>query len=237
MASDPKPETNLDLEAGAPRRLYPSMTENPALRWVFIRKVYTTLIVQLLLTAAVAATVALVRPVTLFFVDTYAGLGVLIADFVLALAVVVALRFCGKKYPVNFILMGLFTVLIGVIVGMHCVFTQVLWNLYAVFRFFLTLYTFWAARRGYDFSFLGPFLFAALTVLIGFSLIQIFHPLGKTSHMIITLVGCIIFCGYIVYDTDKLIKRHEYDEYMLAAVQLYLDAINLFMNLSATLKS
>lgn len=52
-------------------------------------------------------------------------------------------------------------------------------------------------------------------------LLQIFYPLGKTSHVIITLVGCLIFCGYIVYDMDKLIKRHEYDEYMLAAVQLY----------------
>nr|XP_011464758.1 PREDICTED: BI1-like protein [Fragaria vesca subsp. vesca] len=100
--------------------LYPSMTENPALRWAFIRKGYTILTVQLLLTA----TVVLVRPVTLFFVDTYAGLSLLIADFVLALAVVVALRFCGKKYPVNFILMGLFTVLIGVTVEMHCVFTE-----------------------------------------------------------------------------------------------------------------
>lgn len=37
----------------------------------------------------------------------------------------------------------------------------------------LTLYTFWAAKRGHDFSFLGPFLSAALTVLIFFSIIQV----------------------------------------------------------------
>jgi len=37
----------------------------------------------------------------------------------------------------------------------------------------LTLYTFWAARKGYDFNFLGPFLFGALTVLIFFALIQV----------------------------------------------------------------
>lgn len=37
----------------------------------------------------------------------------------------------------------------------------------------LTLYTFWAARRGHDFSFLGPFLFAALMILIVFALIQV----------------------------------------------------------------
>jgi FtsH-binding integral membrane protein len=37
----------------------------------------------------------------------------------------------------------------------------------------LTAYTFWAAKRGHDFNFLGPFLFAALMVLVVFSLIQV----------------------------------------------------------------
>lgn len=37
----------------------------------------------------------------------------------------------------------------------------------------LTAYTFWAAKRGHDFEFLGPFLFAALMVLMVFSLIQV----------------------------------------------------------------
>ncbi|KAM5563663.1 hypothetical protein ABKV19_018334 [Rosa sericea] len=60
---------------------------------------------------------------------------------------------------------------------------------------------------------------------------KIFHPLGKISHMMYGIVGCIIFCGYIVYDTDKLIKRHHYDDYMLAAIELYLDAINLFSSM------
>lgn len=37
----------------------------------------------------------------------------------------------------------------------------------------LTAYTFWAAKRGHDFNFLGPFLFGALMVLMVFSLIQV----------------------------------------------------------------
>ncbi|WZZ62094.1 hypothetical protein YC2023_062201 [Brassica napus] len=37
----------------------------------------------------------------------------------------------------------------------------------------LTVYTFWAAKRGYDFNFLGPFLFGALIVLIVFAMIQV----------------------------------------------------------------
>ncbi|MFS7899126.1 hypothetical protein Hanom_Chr00s045346g01776451 [Helianthus anomalus] len=84
---------------------------------------------------------------------------------------------------------------------------------------------------GYDFNFLGPFLFGALMVLLVFALIQIFFPLGKLSVMIYGCLAALIFCGYIVYDTDDLIKRYTYDEYIWAAVALYLDIINLFMAL------
>lgn len=37
----------------------------------------------------------------------------------------------------------------------------------------LTLYTFWAASKGHDFSFLGPFLFSAVMILMVFALIQV----------------------------------------------------------------
>lgn len=43
----------------------------------------------------------------------------------------------------------------------------------AVVLISLTLYTFWAAKRGHDFSFLGPFLFAAIMILFVYALIQV----------------------------------------------------------------
>lgn len=51
------------------------------------------------------------------------------------------------------------------------------------------------------------------------------------THMIYGIVGILVFCGYIVHDTDELIKRYEYDEYILAAIDLYLDILNLFLKL------
>lgn len=49
--------------------------------------------------------------------------------------------------------------------------------------------------------------------------------------MIYGCLSSILFCGYIVYDTDNLIKRYSNDEYIWAAVALYLDIINLFLSL------
>lgn len=128
----------------------------------------------------------------------------------------------------------------------------------------LTLYTFWAVKRGKDFSFLGPFLSASLLVLIVFGIfmvstfslshltftqslpnmlsplsysdqctnishLQFFFRVGKVAHMIYGLMGAIIFSGYIVYDTNNLIKRYTYDEYITAAIELYLDIVNIFI--------
>ncbi|GMP90920.1 hypothetical protein CsSME_00041838 [Camellia sinensis var. sinensis] len=66
-----------DGEAEA-RPLYPTMLESPELRWAFIRKIYSILALQLLITIAVAAVVITVRPVALFFSTTGAGLALYI---------------------------------------------------------------------------------------------------------------------------------------------------------------
>ncbi|CAN1232986.1 Protein LIFEGUARD 4, partial [Linum perenne] len=179
-------------------------------------------------------------------------------------AVLCPLYFYHQKHPVNYILLAIFTIAIAFSVGVTCAFTSgkiILESaiLTTVVVVALTLYTFWAAKKGYDFNFLGPFLFAALLVLMVFSFIQvcmqlfalithdhcmpsiwcltpwihmqILFPLGKVSVMIYGCFASIIFCGYIVYDTDNLIKRYSYDEYIWAAVSLYLDIINLFITI------
>lgn len=238
-------QKGVDIEAGtsggtgtaAPTRgLYPGMTESPELRWALIRKIYVILSLQLLLTAVVAAVVVKVRAIPHFFVSSNAGLGLYIFLIIFPFIVLCPLYFYRQKHPVNLLLLGVFTVAISFAVGMTCAFTsgKVILEaaiLTTVVVFSLTAYTFWAARRGQDFSFLGPFLFASLIMLLVFGFIQILFPLGKLSHMIYGALAALIFSGYIVYDTDNIIKRYTYDEYVWAAVSLYLDVINLFLAL------
>ncbi|XP_008775649.1 protein LIFEGUARD 2-like [Phoenix dactylifera] len=224
-----------DVESG-PQALYPTMLESPELRWAFIRKIYAILTVQMLLTVAVAAVVVSVRPISHFFVSSGAGLGLYIFLIILPFIVLCPLYYYYQTHPVNYLLLGVFTVSLSFVVGLTCAFTSgkvILESviLTAVVVVSLTLYTFWAARRGHDFSFLGPFLFAAVMILIVFALIQILFPLGRISVMIYGGLAAIIFCGYIIYDTDNLIKRYSYDQYIWAAVALYIDIINLFLSL------
>ncbi|CAD5190690.1 protein LIFEGUARD 2 [Musa acuminata AAA Group] len=224
-----------DVESGA-QPLYPAMLERPELRWAFIRKIYSILVVQMLLTVAVASVVVAVRPVSQFFVSSGAGLGLYIFLIILPFIVLCPLYYYYQHHPWNFLLLGVFTVSISFAVGLTCAFTSgkvILESaiLTTVVVVSLTLYTFWAASRGHDFNFLGPFLFSAMLALMVFAFIQLLFPMGRISVMIYGVLAAIIFCGYIIYDTDNLIKRYAYDEYIWAAVALYLDVINLFLSL------
>ena len=60
---------------------------------------------------------------------------------------------------------------------------------------------------------------------------QIFFPMGKITHMIYGGISALVFCGYIVYDTFNLIELYTYDDYIMAAIALYLDILNLFLAL------
>ncbi|KAK4482294.1 hypothetical protein RD792_009446 [Penstemon davidsonii] len=207
------------------------MLESPDLRWSFIRKIYTIVSIQLLLTIAVGSVVVTVHPIAHFFATTGAGLALWIVLIITPFIVLCPLYYYYQRHPVNYFLLAVFTVSLAFAVGLTWKVILEAVILTAVVVVSLTLYTFWAAKRGHDFNFLGPFLFGAIIVLMVFAMIQIFFPLGRISVMIYGCLASIIFCGYIVYDTDNLIKRYTYDEYIWAAVALYLDVINLFTSL------
>jgi len=86
----------------------------------------------------------------------------------------------------------------------------------------------WFSRK--DFSFLGGFLFAGLIGLILTGLLFIFFPqMGNTINIIYCLVGVLIFSGYVLYDTSRILYRYPPNLVIPAVVALYLDILNLFM--------
>lgn len=67
-------------------------------------------------------------------------------------------------------------------------------------------------------------------------LLQVFFPFGSATTAVYGGLSAIVFSGYIVYDTDNLIKRFTYDEYIWASVTLYLDILNLFLTILRMLR-
>ncbi|XP_073156125.1 BI1-like protein [Henckelia pumila] len=227
----------VDLEAG--EMLYPGIGygENQ-LRWGFIRKVYGILAAQIVLTTAISAVTVLYAPINdLLRGNSALLLFLLFTPFVLLWPLFVY----QQKHPLNFIFLGLFTASLSVTVGVSCANTEGRIVLEALILTSavvsaLTGYTFWASKKGKDFSFMGPILFTSLFVLVLTGFIQMFFPFGSTSVAIYSAMGAIIFSGYIVYDTHNLIKRFTYDEYIWASVTLYLDVLNLFLTILRMLR-
>jgi hypothetical protein len=226
-----------DIESGD--RLYPGigLGENQ-LRWGFIRKVYGILAAQILMTTAVSAVTVLYDPIN----DLLRGNSGLLLFLVFTPFILLwPLHVYQQKHPLNFVFLGLFTLSMSLTVGVTCANTEGRIVLEALILTSavvsaLTGYTFWASKKGKDFSFLGPILFTSLFVLVLTGLIQMFFPLGSTSVAIYSSISAIIFSGYIVYDTDNLIKRFTYDQYIWASVTLYLDVLNLFLAILRMLK-
>lgn len=90
----------------------------------------------------------------------------------------------------------------------------------------LTSYVIYSKK---DFSFLGGFLFTGIIVLIGAMFISFFFH-NPILNMVINGVGIMIFLGYILFDVSRIINRGE-TNYIFAALQIYLDVVNLFINI------
>lgn len=54
-------------------------------------------------------------------------------------------------------------------------------------------------------------------------LVGMFIPFNKTTDLIYAIIGCLLFSGYIVYDTHMISSRLSPDEYILGAISLYLE--------------
>ncbi|WJX15858.1 hypothetical protein P8452_05956 [Trifolium repens] len=197
--------------------------ENSELKLSFIRKVYYIIIFQLLLTIAVVSTILFVPPIANFF-NNY------VPYYVLGIVTIFAFYYRELGY---FYLL-IFTVSLALSIGLICnlcsgkIILETV-TLTATVVISLSLYTFWTAKRGDDFSFLDTFLTGAGLVVGLLTLFKILYPSGKLSNMIYGCLGTITFYGYIVYDTDKLIKRFTYGKYISVAVNLYLDVIPIFL--------
>lgn len=80
-----------------------------------------------------------------------------------------------------------------------------------------------------DFSFMGSFLFAGLLAVIVISIAGWLFSLPISSVMISGVVA-LLMCGFILYDTSRIIHGGE-TNYITATVNLYLDILNLFLAL------
>ncbi|GFR88654.1 protein lifeguard 1 [Elysia marginata] len=93
--------------------------------------------------------------------------------------------------------------------------------------------TIFAFQTKWDFTMMGGILFVAVIVLFCFGLLCLFIQ-SRILSIVYASIGALIFSVYLVFDTQLMLGgKHKYalspEEYIFAALNLYLDIINLFL--------
>eukprot|EP00408_Alexandrium_pacificum_P062535 CAMPEP_0171158212 /NCGR_PEP_ID=MMETSP0790-20130122/2379_1 /TAXON_ID=2925 /ORGANISM="Alexandrium catenella, Strain OF101" /LENGTH=243 /DNA_ID=CAMNT_0011622615 /DNA_START=39 /DNA_END=770 /DNA_ORIENTATION=- len=206
----------------------------------FIRKVYGILTAQLLLTALVAVPFQFVGQWWLL-----SNQWLLYLSVGMTIVTICAMTCCheaARRYPTNYLLLFVFTAFEGVMVGFlsaQYTWQSVLLAAGVAAAIFLALTAFaWTSET--DFTGMGVYLFAALMTLCLFGLVvAILSACGvylKWMVMLYDIIGILIFVCYIVFDTQLILGEYGghklqfgIDDYAFAALNLYMDIIQLFM--------
>jgi len=209
-----------------------------AVRAGFVRKVYAILSFQLLLTVAVAAPIC--QAGEAFVLKNQWLMWLSCGMTIATVCAMTCCRDAARSFPTNYMLLFTFTAFEGVMVG--CISAMYTWQSVMLAAcmtvcIFLAMTAF-ACFTKTDFTGCGGILLGALCTMIGVSFtIGILGWLGVNIQplmLIYDAVGALIFTIYIVFDTQMIIGGNHkvsfsIDDYVFAALNLYLDIINLFL--------
>lgn len=144
-----------------------------------------------------------------------------------------------KSYPTNLLFLSGFTALEAYSISVIVSFYQsrvVLEALILTLGIFVAL-TLFACQTKYDFTSWMPYLFGGLWALILVGFMAAFFPYNSKVELAYGAVAALIFSGYILVDTQLVMRHYHVEEEIAAAISLYLDIINLFLAILRILNS
>ncbi|KAK3879057.1 hypothetical protein Pcinc_016340 [Petrolisthes cinctipes] len=205
----------------------------------FIRKVYAILSLQLVVTFGIVAIFVFIDGVQVYAANTPA---LFYSAIVITLVLIIALA-CGgnfrRKTPYNYIALAIFTLAEGYLLGCASA-TYDAWEVTLAIGVTLIVtiaLTLFAFQTKIDFTMMSGLLFTLLMVLMMFGIFALIFQ-DKVLNILYGCLGALIFSFYLVFDTQMMLGgNHKYslspEEYIFAALNLYLDIINLFLYLLA----
>ena len=213
----------------------------------FIRKVYGILAVQLLITTifVLIGTFFINKNDLSNFLKGIFEVGIIVS-IILSYTMVIAIVCCvGRSFPANYICLFIFTIaesfLLMIISAKYTPQSVVVALIMtATATIALSVY---AMTTKTDFTPWVGFLWMILFGFIVFSILFYFFILplkslkfgGKIYYYLGCIIGLIVYSIYLIVDTQLMMGnfglKYEIDDYIIVALNLYLDIINLFLYL------
>lgn len=203
----------------------------------FIRKVYGILFAQLAVTALWLAVVSANREAMLGFLARRVELLVLaIVGQLVTLYALGCYKEIARAVPTNYCLLGVFTLCMSYLASFTTVrfepqLVLAAGGLTAAMVLGLTIY---AIQTKDDYTNLGAFMFA-LSFSLLFACIFFLFIRSHFLYIILTALVVVLLGIFIIYDTQLIFSGHSQqftiDDYVFAAMVLYIDIIRLFLEI------
>lgn len=206
----------------------------------FVKKVFGLLTAQLVATALICAAVVyfdtsrqfvLASPNLIHYAAWYGGFGLLAACYI-----------NRYQHPTNLLCLAAFTANEAYVVSYICSsyydqgFGQAILVSLGLTSLTTVGLTIYALRSKKDFSFMSAGLYAALWALIIAPVFLCFASwLGVISvgleNLFLGVAGTLVFSLYIIHDVWLISKKLPLDDYVHGVICLYLDILNLFLDI------
>jgi len=161
----------------------------------------------------------------------------IIGAYIAAVIIILILGFITMPSWLKFILFSLFSMAFGVILGYRKSGVDpgiVKSALVGTASIFVTMFAFGVAliasgiKLGFKFE--AGLLFALLLLVI-VMIVNIFIAESSLLKKILVIGSLMVFSLYIMYDTNNILQRNYYGDFITASLDYYLDIINIFSGL------
>lgn len=200
----------------------------------FIRKVYALLFIQLAITFG-AVCLTFIKKVREFLDEKFWIFYIAAGIALIVIIIMCCSRKATVKVPWNYILLLLWTISVAYMVMTSCAYYDKEIVITAIgltvgISVGLTIY---ACITKTDYTYCGGILSCAVFIFILYGMFGWWF--GKWVYFIYCGIGAFIFSLYLIYDTQKVLGKfrvkYSIDDYACAALDLYMDVVNLFLSI------
>lgn len=210
---------------------------NKSIRLGFARKVLGIVAAQLTLTAFVTvAVMANERAARIFFEQNVVLFIIAVVGYLVTLVTISCCRSVARRVPINYILLGIFTLCMSYIVAMIAAEARpenVVVASFITAAMVIGLFVY-ALTAKTDFTTCGAATFSMSLVLPISLLLAVLFVEFESTVALSTLI-VLLACYYMILHMQLIVsgKSHELgiDEYVFAAMTLYIDIIRLFLEI------
>lgn len=211
---------------------------NKVIRAVFVRKVYATLMLQLLTTVIFIAWFMLHAATRRFVQENILFLIVAYVIFLVIYIILVCSSTVRRTWPCNIIMLSIFTLSMSYWAATISAFheTYIVIMTIGIVTVVCLAITVFAIQTKWDVTGAGIYLFVCMVVILLFGCLATAVTLTTGSFVMTVLYAgllALVFSMYLVYDTQQIMGGRKVElsaeEHIFGALQLYIDIVNLYL--------